>query len=210
MNPPIPQCLARMGLDNGDSANGNPKLSTLHDDAYFAAATARPKIQGLRDIGILNSRRTASLNVIRGVASACIDEDNSGTYDPNEFRLKTTISQPRRTKKAKRGDGNEDSNRERRTRRDTQIGYSLPVTFALGLAKGLDYLRSISPGSFDYDPTGHERSMESTNTNDGIFFTRRQVKKPSRLGDEIARYAYISRMFNTANKRCRVDGLTLD
>ena len=187
-----------MSLETGDLANGNPKTSTLHGDAYFAAATARPKIEGLRDIGILiNSRRTASLHAIRGVASAYIDEDDSGTYDPKESQSKTTISQPRRTKKAKKGDGDGDPN-QGQTRRDTQVGYSLPITFVLNSAKGRNYLRSISPGPFDDDSNNPEKSTESLNVDGGILFTRRQVKKPTRLGDEATRYAHISRKSDTA------------
>ena len=182
-----------MSLDNR-----NPKTPALLDDAYFAAATARPKIQGFRDIGILmNSRRTASLNAIRGGPSACIDEDNSGTYDPSESRSKTVVSQPKKIKKAKRENGNDDPSREQ-TRRRTQVGYSLPVIFTLSSAKGTDYLRSISPGPFNDDSNGPERIKESPNADNGILFTRRQVKKPTRLGSEATRYAHISRTSDTA------------
>jgi hypothetical protein len=179
-----------MALDNGHSANDKPEPFTLHDDAYFAAATARSKIQGLRDIGILmNSRRTASLNAIRGIASACIDEDDSGTYDPKESRSKTTIFQPRRMKKAKRADGDEDPSQELGTRRGTQAEYSLPITAPFSSPQGLDYSRSISPDPFD-DGASNPDGMrtESPHFDNGILITRRQYKKPTRLSDE-DRYA---------------------
>jgi hypothetical protein len=168
---------------NSHAPPGSPGTGQYnHDDAFFAAATTRPQIQGLRDLGIrLNSRRTASLNPIRGVASAWIDQDDSGTYDPKESRAHANC-QPRRAKMAKRENGQEDANREPKTRRDREIGYSLPMTFAFTSKNALNYLRSITPGPFDDGASSPDSDSGFVDADGSSPLTHRKAKKPNRLG----------------------------
>lgn len=188
MDPHIPPGPNSTGHSNADPSLWNNTPITANGDAFFAAATTRNQIHGLRDIGIrLNSRRNAASKPIRGVASACIDEDDSGNYDPNESRTKFLNAPQRRTKKAKREDGQGEPNQERKTRRGKQAGYSLPVTIVFSSQSALDYLRSITPDPFEDSDDCLDSSSESMGTDDDILPSRRLVKKPERFG-EVSRY----------------------
>ena len=150
----------------------------------------------------MNSRRPTSHNPLRGLASACIDEDDSGTYDPKEeSRVKHASSQPRRTKKAKtNADGEDDASPRSETREGGGAEYSLPVTLGLSSGESVESLKSITPGIFEDDVSSSSDSdSESVGTEDGVLSTRRKSYKPARLGKREARYVNISRGFSKSN-----------
>jgi hypothetical protein len=183
---------------NGEPSHQNHLSFTTSEDAYFAAATARPQIHGLRDLGILlNSRRNASLTAIRGVASACIDQDDSGTYDPKESRAKSSTISVRRPKTVTLED-DDNENHEPKSRRYKQVGYSFPMTFVLTSEEGLKYLRSITPGPFD-SPADTLNILSGSLDPCGTSLVGRKVTKPNRLGGTVARYIHNLTILKTAN-----------
>jgi hypothetical protein len=183
---------------NGEPSNQNHLSFTTSEDAYFAAATARPQIQGLRDLGILlNSRRNASLTAIRGATSAWIDQDDSGTYDPKEPRAKLSTIPVRRPKPIKQED-DDDENHGPKSRRYKQVGYSFPMTFVLTSEEGLKYLRSITPGPFD-SPADTLDKLSGSLDPGGTSLIGRKVTKPNRLGSTVARYIHTLTILKTAN-----------
>jgi hypothetical protein len=195
-----------MANSSANPPTNNRILNSIDSNALFAAGRSRPQISELREIGILmNSRRPVSHNPFRGLASACIDEDDSGTYDPkDESRLKQAGSQPRRTKrtkKAKRQDSEEDASLEGKSPQGGETEYSLPVTFALTSGEGVDYLRSITPGPFEDDAisSSSDSGSESLDNENGVLPARTKSSKPARLGKQEARYVNISGNCSNAN-----------
>jgi hypothetical protein len=200
MNYCIPTDRLPMNYNKGEPSNQNNTSFTTHQDAVYPAATAQTHIRGLRDLGIsMNSQRNASQNHMRGAASACIDQDDSGTYDPNESSGKSSRTQPRRTKKARQEDEDAGVNQEPKVPRHNTVGYSLPVTLTFASEQALNYLRSITPGPFDDQATSLDDPSRSLDPDDYTSLPRRKVKKPNRLGAGVARYIRARGALNATN-----------
>lgn len=165
------------------------------EDSYFqdAPAVARPAgIRDLRDLRvILNNKRRATQHIaIRGVgnAAAWLDQDDSGTYDPNKEGA-TPPNTPPRTKKRSRTH-EDDHPRPRTQTPHIPKGYCSLVTLSFTGEKALEYLRSVTPGPFDSQSTTPDDDLFESPLNqeeDNIFsphLTRRKTrraKKPKGL-----------------------------
>jgi hypothetical protein len=137
------------------------------EDSYFSEAPARPKSLGLRDLGIiLNSKRRATLHVaIRGAGTAWIDQDDSGTYDPDKDRATSSpfLTPPRRRRRARAYDEDDESVTPRtRPRKRPPVGYRSLMTFSFTSERALNYLRSLAPGPFDSQSTTLDEGLSDS------------------------------------------------
>ncbi|KAF4637498.1 hypothetical protein G7Y89_g584 [Cudoniella acicularis] len=161
---------------------GQPAIAAP-EDAYFKSLQ-RPRIpQSIRAIGIiLNSRRrTTTKDSIRGAATAWIDLDDSGTYDPKATR----VTPPRRVKRARvTRNANDGAPKVRKPYR--RVGYIQVLTFKFTQQKSLDYLRSITPATdSSNNSTEDEEFSDSFDPDDndrGVGRKRRKSKPLKRLG----------------------------
>ena len=175
-------------MTSGYSLNYDAPAASGAEHAYFSENTQRPQMpRSIRDLGqILNSKRRATVQgPIRGAATAWIDQDDSGTYDPKAARATPPVTPPRRTKALRVFDElDEDGNPKPRLTRSHRVGYSFPMTIVLTLEAGLDYLRSITPGPFnsEADDTLSE-SLDPEKDSGYGSFSRRKTKRPRRLGE---------------------------
>ena len=97
---------------------------------------------------------------MRGGATAWLDQDDSGTYDPKRKRATPDEQPQKKTKKQKRSPVL-DENGIPQLRREAykKVGYSLMVTLTLESEKGVQYLRSIAPGPLE---SGSSRSSSAS------------------------------------------------
>lgn len=160
------------------------------EDSYFSEAPTRPKLLGLRDLGIiLNNKRRATLHVaIRGAGTAWIDQDDSGTYDPEKDRATPSplLTPPRRRRRARVYDKDDESvTPPLRPRKLPPVGYRSLMTFSFTSKRALNYLRSITPSPFDSQSTTLDKDLsDSEGLGEGYNFgppiktrkTRRQRK----------------------------------
>jgi hypothetical protein len=153
-------------FQNRPSHSPQPVIPT--EDSYFSEAPARPKSLGLRDLGvILNNKRRATLHVpIRGAGTAWIDQDDSGTYDPKKERATPPLTPSRRRRRARTHgeDGGSVTPPPRPRRSRPQVGYRSLMVFSFTSEKALNYLRSITPGSFARQSTTPDEDLSDTST----------------------------------------------
>ena len=153
------------------------------EDAFFEDFSKSRLSSSIHHLGvILNSKRKAALEPIRGAATAWLDQDKSGNYDPSTKRIRPPV---RRSKRVKLAEDDENSTRKsRRTYR--RAGYSLTLSFFFSTKKALTYLRSITPSPEDSEGTNADEFSDTVNSDDdfgsGSRRTRRKVKAPKRLG----------------------------
>jgi hypothetical protein len=193
--PPLPNISdsnspAESDPDSFESFNFDAPVASAPEHAYFKEYASGPSkartASGLRDLTILlNSRnRAARQGAIRGAATAWIDQDDSGNFDPKA--AKRAAARRRAKRKTSVEDG---SAKPRRSNR--RVGYSFPFVFNLNFEAGLEYLRSITPG-----PEGSQSPdelSESESSSDEDFShrkRRRRIKKPKRLGETSERYPH--------------------
>ncbi|KAH6682805.1 hypothetical protein B0J14DRAFT_528407 [Halenospora varia] len=166
------------------------------EDEYFQSLE-RPHIPAtIRELGILlNSKRRTAVDSLRGAASAWIDLDDSGTYNPKGL----CVTPPKKPKRARISRPVDDGNAVPKTRKPyRKVGYGFLVTLKFTEQKSLDYLRSITPHK--EDPHGSDIDDESDSNHYDVcpnlvgVRTRRSSKQTKRQG-----------ITNT-----RADGLTLD
>ncbi|KAK0117384.1 hypothetical protein ONS96_013214 [Cadophora gregata f. sp. sojae] len=165
----------------------------------FTAGSRRPQMPaGVRELAaaINNRRRAATNREYRGVATAYIDEDESGTYDPKKSRR--TPPSPLRSAKRVRVSNAVNKDGTLKPKRPTkQIGfrYEMLVKFKFQSNKALDYLRTLPPGPYESQSSNADEEDDCYDSGYGGSFKRkREVKRPRRLGA-------------TAT---RSDGLTID
>jgi hypothetical protein len=185
--------------DSIESFNFDAPVSSAPEHAYFKEYASSPSkartTSGLRDLTILlNSRnRAARQGAIRGVATAWIDQDDSGNFDPKAAKR---AAAPRRAKRkvSVEARGEDGSAKPRRSNR--RVRYSFPFIFKLDFPAGLEYLRSITPGpEGSQSNNAEDEASESESSSDddfgfrGLYKRRRRAKKPKRLVATSERYS---------------------
>ncbi|KAE9376122.1 hypothetical protein N431DRAFT_371182 [Stipitochalara longipes BDJ] len=206
--------------DNNEQDNANSDNESVFSFNFDAPATIAPEgalfsnptstppsrmPESIRNLGILlhKRRRAAAQSAMRGGATAWIDQDDSGTYDPKRKRA-TPEEFPQKKVKRQRisPELNEDGNPKPR-RVYKKVGYGLMVTLTLGSEKGREYLRSITPGPVESELSSEIDSDSSTDSDHDSGYgsfpkprrrRKRQLQQPERLGASTE----------------RVDGLTID
>jgi hypothetical protein len=186
-----PNSPAESDSDSIESFNFDAPATSAPEHAYFKEYASSPSkartASGLRDLTILlNSRnRAARQGAIRGAATAWIDQDDSGNFDPKAAKR---AAAPRR---AKRKTSVEDGSAKPR-RSNRPVGYSFPFVFNLNFEAGLEYLRSITPGP-EGSPSPNELSESESSSEDDFSYRkrRRRIKKPKRLGETSERYSIL-------------------
>lgn len=178
----------RILLDEGNVDTDTDLDTHVHPNAEANAGLA----QQIRELNTFLNRkkRAAAQNVMRGAATAYIDQDESGTYDPDKERI-----HPRRTRKRlKRVDNNDDDEdhepRARGSGRARTKGYGLLLTLPFESEKGLRFLRSLPAGTMQSDE-GNEvhGDLDSDHDDDdeygGSYGTRRakRHRKPLKTID---------------------------
>jgi hypothetical protein len=182
----------RSGRSSSDSLSYDAPAISAPETAYLAEDAQRPQMpRSIRDLGqILNSKRRAAVQqTIRGAATAWIDQDDSGTYDPKADRATPPVTPPRRAKKLKLvNEPNKDGNQRPQMTRPHRVGYSLPMTIVLTSEAGLDYLRSITPGPLSSEAgDGLSQSLDPEDGSRHGSFSRRKTRRPRRLGEASTR-----------------------
>ena len=131
---------------------------------------------------------------MRGGATGCYDQDDSGTYDPKRKRATPDAPKNVVVKKQKiHSEGKDDEDREKVLKVlkvHRKVWYSLMVTLTLESEQGREYLRGITPGPSDESDTSQDEESEpETDTGDGNFNKRRRRRRePERLGATYSRY----------------------
>jgi hypothetical protein len=166
--------------------------TAFKEDAHGSNQSHRMP-ESIRNLGILlnKKRRAAVHRVMRGGATGCYDQDDSGTYDPK--RRRATPDSPKNVVVKKRkihSDVEDDEDGEKGLKVHRKVGYSLMVTLTLQSEKGWEYLRGITPGESDEsDSSQDEASEPESDTGDGSFNKRRRRRRePERLGATYSRY----------------------
>lgn len=202
-----------MDISNTDAPIKRRALDSIDSNALFSGGRARRPIAGLREMAIsMNSRRNAatSSHLIRGIASAAIDHDDSGTYDPNEDRVKPASTQLKRTKKAKIPNEAAEENAGATTGQTEGVGHSGLTTFSFNSKEASEVLRSPPPSPFDDNTSDTDtirddgssdtsRILRSPEASSIILSTKRKSTKPDRLGVEEEQYVRSSSISDTAN-----------
>lgn len=178
---------------NGDSPapviHFGPQAMVAPEDDYFAAyASAPDKIRmpkGTRELGILlNNRRRAAINKsVRGAATAWIDEDDSGTYDPKLIR-RTPASPSKRAKRIRTSEvplDNDGNPKPRKASRQIGFRYTLVVELPFKSKKALNYLQTLPAGPYDTESDGDVSGSDDSG-HGGSFKRKRDFKRPTRLG----------------------------
>jgi hypothetical protein len=161
--------------------NYDAPTTTAPEDAFFKNFQASRLTKNIHEIGVaLNSRRKAAPDTIIGAATAWIDRDDSGTYDPDAERVRSTARRNKRVRVV--GSGNKDD--APKSRKKNRPPETLVLKFAN--EKSLDYLRSITP---DSEVPGSSSANELSDSEDsegdsgiGSRRTRRKPKQPKRFG----------------------------
>ncbi|KAI9049737.1 hypothetical protein LZ554_005889 [Drepanopeziza brunnea f. sp. 'monogermtubi'] len=173
--------------------NFGPQEAAAPEKAYFEAYAAAPEMmrmpKGARELNmLLNRRRRAVTNQkFRGGASAWIDKDTSGNYDPKQERK--TLSIPVRRVKKSKASALDDEGNPKLKKPAKEIGWvrSLVVKLPFKSKKALDYLRSVPAGELGlklYQST-HEEEESDAVPDSGSGFGRtskrkRSIKRPAR------------------------------
>lgn len=173
-------------------AEVDPEGATFSEEAHGSNPSHRMP-ESIRNLGILlnKKRRAAVQRVMRGGATGCYDQDDSGTYDPK--RRRATPDSPKNVvvKKQKiHSDREDDEDGEKVLKVHRKVGYSLMVTLTLESEQGREYLRGITPGPSDESDTSQDEEIEpESDTGDGSFNKRRRRRRePERLGARYSRY----------------------
>jgi hypothetical protein len=184
--PLTPRSLPPAESDDGSDLelNYDAPATAAPEDAFFKDFPKSRISSSIHHLGvILNSKRKAALEPIRGATTAWLDQDDSGTYDP---RAKRTQPPARRSKRVKlAGDGEDGEWNSRKTYR--RAGYSLTLSFSFTSKEALAYLKSITPGPEDSETSSADDELSDFLDSDddsgsGTRKTRRKIKAPKRLG----------------------------
>lgn len=176
--------------------NFGPQAVEAPESNFVASLAGSKKLQmrsGLRELAaaINNKRRAATNREFRGGATAYIDEDESGTYDPKKAR-RTPPSPSRPAKRVKISHPLDEDRNPKPKKPTKQIGfrYSLVVKLEFKSKEALDYLSSIPAGASG-PLTGNVEEEVEVDSDDpeygGTFKRKRAVKRPRRLGATVDR-----------------------
>lgn len=173
--------------------------------ATFTAGSRRPQMPaGARELAaaINNKRRAATNREFRGGASAYIDEDESGTYDPKKAR-RTPPSPSRPAKRVKTSNAFNDDGTPKPKKLTKQVGfrYSMVVKLKFESKKALDYLGSLPAGPYGSQSSNADEGNNSGDDSGygGSFKRKREVKRPRRLGTATTRLVLSSAHSASAN-----------
>jgi hypothetical protein len=152
--------------------------------------------ESIRNLGIfLNKKRRAAVQgAMRGGATAWLDQDDSGTYDPKLKRAtRDECGTVKKGKRRKIVGGDEDGNLKSR-KFYRKVGYSFMVALRLESEEGKEYLRSITPGPVESESSNSDSDSSGSSTDSdpgyGSFPKRRRKKRqPKRLGTSTSRYS---------------------
>jgi hypothetical protein len=180
-------------LESLASFNFDAPAAAAPEGAYFedyAAAPERSRMpQNIRELGIfLNKKRRAAIQgAIRGAATAWIDQDDSGTYDPKRKRATPTECSPKKVKRQRLAEEVDEDGNPKPRRRYRPVGYGFLMTFSFKTDKGRNYLRSITPGPFGSPSSNADDELSDSSTNSDSGYgsfpkPRRKKKQPKRLG----------------------------
>lgn len=154
--------------ESEDDLEGDPESFNFSTSALPSAEpcavpnyTPAPIHQQIREVGIFlnNKRRATAQQTLLGGATAWVDQDDSGTYDPKLERKTPPLRKKAKRRRPAEGLGEDGNSKQRKRKRTTE--YAGLITFNFTNQKALDYLRSISPGPFS------DNSEESTLGTDG-------------------------------------------
>ncbi|KAF8852909.1 hypothetical protein BDZ45DRAFT_93716 [Acephala macrosclerotiorum] len=192
--------------------NFNEVASSNPEAAFFASVDTSAHLKLQRSVRALateiQSRQRAAaqagLRKAAGGATAYIDQDESGTYDPNPKRKRATPPAPS-TKKPKRarilGPEDLDDDGNPKSRKKNMVGYRNLVSFKFEKESSLAYLRTLTPEPFpepefdrpEYNDPEEESDSDTDSDTDsdedsgygGSFpkKSKRNIKKPIRLGE---------------------------
>lgn len=200
--PFVPSTTGQEGVPKQSIAfHFGPQTAAAPETEYFKNyASGPPQMRmpkGARELGMLlnNRRRAAANRNIRGAATAWIDEDDSGTYDPKKAR-RTPPSPPRPMKRVKTVHSLDDEDNPKPKKPTKQIGfrYSLIVKLLFESKKALNYLKTLPAGPSHPAPFSEPSDSDencypdSVSGYGGTFKRKREVKRPTRLGATSARY----------------------
>lgn len=166
--------------------------------AYFA--TKAHQLPSFKELGLLinKSKRAAAIAAgLRGAATSCIDQDDSGTYDP---KLERRTPPPVRTTWLKKLNDDEEAVNEKQQKRwRPPKGYRLLAKFYFEQGRGMSYLRSIAP---EYDSVSKhiEDSVERSDNVSGSESTSSSSEFEHKIQGRKAR-EYTSRFDVAANDR---------
>jgi len=139
-----------------------------------------------------NSRRQSTLHAANhGIATAYVDQDTSGTYDPKE--VSTVIRRSR--KRAANSTGHLDTIRKSIDKRPRRYaGYGYVVILEL-IGKALEYARSISPGPLSTASSEIERTDSDDEVSSEKHKPRKRRTRRSKVSRTvISRYVILSGM----------------
>ena len=128
--------------------------------------------------------RAATNREFRGGASAYIDEDESGTYDPKKAR-RTPPSPSRPAKRVKTSNAfNDGTPKPKKLTKQVGFRYSMVVKLKFESKKSLDYLRSLPAGPYGSQSSNADEEIKSgvDSGYGGSLKRKREVKRPRRLG----------------------------
>lgn len=148
--------------------------------------TPVPLHQQIRQVGIFlnHRRRAASQQTLLGGATAWVDQDDSGTYDPKLARKTPPLR--KKAKRRRTAEGLDENSNPKPRNRGRTSEYGGLITFSFTGKKALEYLRSISPGPFsdNSEESSLEINGEDGGSGSGSFRRRkraRQVKKSTEI-----------------------------
>jgi hypothetical protein len=197
---------------NASEAEDNDDLESLPDFNFDAPAAPAPEAayfedydatpeksrmpRNIRELGILlnRKRRAAIQSTARGAATAWIDQDESGTYDPKRKRATPPECAPKKVKRQRLPEEFDDENGHPKPRRHYHpVGYGFPMAFVFKSEKALNYLRSITPGPFGSPSSSADDELSDSSTDSDSGYgsfpkLRKKTKQPKRLGASLMRY----------------------
>lgn len=184
-------------MDHADTAqtdinNAAPQpkrrvLDSIDSDALFARGRILPQIADLENVGILMNSRRNTQNTLRGIASACIDEDDSGTYVPDEEKPKSSRAQTKRTRKVKGNFGRGEINQSKDSRED-ETKNRLSVAHLFKTKPASDDIKSASAGHNDDGDSITPEVNKTLSEGRIVSSLSREPNTPRRLNGEETRY----------------------
>ena len=167
-----------MALEQSAITNTSPSSPST----IILTMPPRPHILGLRELGIMmNTKRQATFQPMKGTAYGRYDHDDSGTYDPHQH-ASPRISRSRNIKKIRSGNEMYGTQRSSGTSKLNHIGHRMLLTFSFTSQVGLDLLRQLTPDPHQYLHNSLRASKESSydnskmSTDSGIFIEPSELK----------------------------------
>jgi len=192
--PPTPRSLSPEPEEESDiELNYDAPATAAPEDAFFKDFKRSHISSSIHHLGvILNSRRKAAQEPIRGGTTAWIDHDDSGDYDPEAKTPKLSARRGNRVRVAASNGEPKSGNKFRRA------GYCCLLMFSFESKEALEYLRRITPGPDVSEADNDDELSDSESDDDsdqGRRRLRRKIKQPKRLGAVAERYVDLPKSF---------------